>query len=286
MKRTNLSEPVTVPSLERYKKSGTKLVALTAYDFTTARILDRAGVDLLLVGDSVASVFQGEKNTLPVTLEQMAYHCRCVTRGVERALVIGDMPFLSYQPSAERAIESAGMLLKEGGVSAVKLEGGIHVAETIRRIVEVDIPVVGHIGLTPQSYHRMGGHKKQGRKGEGSKAGSKERVIEDALAVQESGAFLIVLEGIPADLASELTELLEIPTIGIGAGKGCDGQILVVNDMLGCDPDFTPSFVKQYANLYETIQGAVSSYCEEVRSGEFPPDSKISSSNKKLSVAK
>lgn len=252
-----------------------KITALTAYDYTTACLFDRAGVDIILVGDSVATVMQGHSTTLPVTLDEMIYHCKCVTAGVKRALVVGDMPFLSYQSSIEKGVESAGRLLKEGGASAVKLEGGVYMAATIEKLVQVDIPVVGHIGLTPQSFHRMGGHKQQGRtssshNAEVATAGSKERIIEDAIAVEEAGAFALVIEGVPAELGAEITSRVSIPTIGIGAGYGCDGQILVYSDMLGLNPDFCPSFVKQYVNLAEIITAAVKQYISEVESGVFP----------------
>jgi 3-methyl-2-oxobutanoate hydroxymethyltransferase len=228
---------ITVPRIKACKPSqrdaDLPLVALTAYDFTIARLLDKAGVDILLVGDSLGMVVQGEKTTLPVTLEQMIYHTRCVARATERALVVADMPFLSYQTSLERAIESAGRLLKEGGAAAVKLEGGIALADTIRRLVQLDIPVMGHVGMTPQSIHRMGGFKTQGkthREGVENRAGSWEQIVEDAVAVEEAGAFSVVLEGVPSDLAREITGKLNIPTIGIAAGAACDGEILVSYD--------------------------------------------------------
>ena len=250
-----------------------KITALTAYDFIFAKILDACGIDIILVGDSVATIVQGYENTLPVSLDEMVYHCRCVSRAVTRALVVGDLPFMSYQSSSDRALESAGRLIKEGGVAAVKLEGGIFVAQAIEKIVQCDIPVMGHVGLTPQSFHRMGGHKLQGRvKGDRLtlKAGSRERIIEDALAVEGAGAFAVVLEGMPAELAAEITERLSVPTIGIGAGLGCDGQILVTHDMLGMNPDFRPKFVKAYADLSDTISQAVKSYMHEVRQDLFP----------------
>ncbi len=250
-----------------------KISVITAYDYTMARLLDNAGVDVILVGDSLGSVVQGEATTIPVTLDQMAYHCRCVTKGTEYALVVGDMPFMSYQSSPERAVESAGRLMKEGGVAAVKLEGGVHMAPTIERLTQVDIPVMGHVGLTPQSYHRMGGYKLQGtadgKAGKGSAAGSRSRVIEDALAVQEAGAFAVVLECIPADLAQEITRQLDIPTIGIGAGPHCDGQVLVSADMFGFQPK-APSFVKRYAEVGLTIENAAKAYINDVRAGTFP----------------
>lgn len=261
----------TVPSILDRKHSKSKISCLTAYDYSMARILDLAGIDVLLVGDSLASTVQGHKNTLPVTLEEMIYHCRCVVRGVDRALVVGDMPFMSYQISPEKARESAGRIMKEGGVGAVKLEGGIVMAETISSIVAIDIPVMGHVGLTPQSYHRMGGHKLQGNQS-GDFVGSRDRILADAIAVQDAGAFAVVLEGIPIELAQEITQKLSIPTIGIGAGPFCDGQILVTHDLLGMDPEFSPRFVKKYADLAEAITGAVKQYSFEVSSGEFPTE--------------
>lgn len=270
------SERITVPQIlcskVKHSLSPRKLVALTAYDFTSARIFDGAGVDILLVGDSLGSVVQGLETTLPVTLDEMVYHCRCVSRATRRALVVGDLPFMSYQTSPEKAVESAGRLIKDGGVAAVKLEGGLPMLATIEKLVQVDIPVMGHVGLTPQSYHRMGGHKVQGRvrAEDGLLAGSRERIIEDALAVERAGAFSIVLEGIPSDLAGEISRMLSIPTIGIGAGAECDGQILVCADMLGMNPDFMPKFVKRYANLAETMHSAVAEYVDEVRKGIFP----------------
>lgn len=267
----SLQTRITVPSILDYKKSGNKIVACTAYDFTMASLVDSAGVDIVLVGDSLASVVQGEETTLAATMDQMIYHCRCVTKAVSHSLVVGDMPFMSYQPSISQAIESAGRFLKEGGVSAVKLEGGVAVADIIARMVELDIPVMAHVGLTPQSYHRMGGHRLQGKdRGTGAKPGSREKVLLDARAVEEAGAFAVVLEGIPADLALEITSELSIPTIGIGAGSDCDGQILVINDLLGFTTKHVPSFVKQYAQLAVTITSAVGAYAKEVRSSQFP----------------
>ncbi|MBX7139352.1 MAG: 3-methyl-2-oxobutanoate hydroxymethyltransferase [Oligoflexia bacterium] len=272
---------ITVPSILERKRSGSaqKITALTAYDYLFARLVDRAGIDLILVGDSLGTVIQGNESTIPVTLDQVIYHAKCVTRAVQHALVVGDLPFLSYQISPEQALESAGRLLKEGGVAAVKLEGGVHMAETVRRLVQIDIPVMGHVGLTPQSYHRMGGHKQQGKKSlktERAAAGTAERIVEDALAIEDAGAFAVVLEGIPDELATEITSKLSIPTIGIGAGPDCDGQILVLHDMLGVDPEFRPRFVKRYANLGETISSACKLYGEEIRSGAFPaPSAKL-----------
>ncbi len=261
---------ITAPLIKSYKLNARKVAMCTAYDYTTAKLIDGTEIDIILVGDSVASVFQGEETTIPVTLEQMAYHCRCVSRGVNRALVVGDLPFLSYQPSISTAIESAGKLLKEGRVSAVKLEGGLAVADIIQRLTMFDIPVMGHVGLTPQSYHRMGGHKIQGRSHGIDQAGSWERIIADAKAVEAAGAFSIVLEGIPEELGAEITAALSIPTIGIGAGRACDGQVLVINDLLGLTVGAIPSFVKKYAELGVQAQAALNQFATEVRSGAFP----------------
>lgn len=264
---------VTVPSILGRKNNpdSAKIVAITAYDYTFARLFDRAGIDVILVGDSVASVVQGFSNTLPVTLEEMIYHCKCVTRGVSHALLVGDLPFLSYQSSIPQAIESAGRLLKEGGAAAVKLEGGVHIAKTIERLVQLDIPVMAHVGLTPQSYHRMGGHKIQGKARSASNAaGSFDRVLADARAVEEAGAFAVVVEGVPSELAKAITAAVSIPTIGIGAGAECDGQILVCSDLLGLNPDFAPRFVKRYADLAAEVLTAVEKYKHEVEKGVFP----------------
>ncbi len=262
---------VTVPEIQRLKVAGRKITALTAYDYPFARILDACGIDLLLVGDSLGTVVQGGDTTLPVTMDEMVYHLKLVSRARPRALMVGDMPFLSYQAGICDAIANAGRLLKEGGAEAVKLEGGVNVARVIKAIVNVDIPVMGHIGLTPQSVHRMGGFKVQGKKS-GRQPGARERLLEDAQAVAEAGAFAVVLEGVPMDLAHEITERLPIPTIGIGAGPSCDGQILVIHDLLGLTDRFAPKFVKRYADLQGVISQAVSAYISEVRSGEFPRD--------------
>lgn len=267
-------ERVTVPFLVSLKGKR-PISALTAYDYSFARILDQAGVDVLLVGDSIGSVIQGGATTLPVTLDEMIYHSKCVVRGAPRALVVGDMPFLSYQVSKEAAVESAGRLIKEGGVGAVKLEGGTAVADAVAQICRYDIPVMAHIGLTPQSYHRMGGYKIQGRKSRGASAfdaGSRERILDDARAVQDAGAFAVVIEGVPAELANEITEMLHIPTIGIGAGAGCDGQILVCYDLLGITAGEPPRFVKRFAEVGDAISGAVKSYVDEVTKRKFPSE--------------
>lgn len=239
---------------------------LTAYDFTFARIFDTAGVDLLLVGDSLGNVVQGEETTLPVTLDESIYHTRLVVRGANRAMVVADMPFGSYQISPEDALRNAIRFVKEAGAQAVKLEGGSAMLQTTERIVTAGIPVMGHVGLTPQSVHTMGGLRVQGRGDHG-----RARVIEDAMAVQEAGAFAVVLEGIPSVLAREITGLLAIPTIGIGAGVDCDGQVLVMHDLLGLS-DWTPTFVKQYGNLGQAAAQAVRSYVDEVRSRKFPDE--------------
>lgn len=268
---TTSSARVSIPALLSRKRIGPKIVSLTAYDYTFARLIDEAQVDLILVGDSLSCVVQGNDTTLPVTLDEMIYHCRCVSRGVKRALVVGDLPFLSYQISPEQALLSAGRMIKEGGVQAVKLEGGVVIADTIKRIVDIDIPVVAHIGLTPQSYHRMGGNKIQGKKAQSGK-GSRQQVLQDALAVTEAGASLLVLESIPRELAAEITEKVEIPTIGIGAGPECDGQILVTQDMLGFDPNFTPRFLKHYANFGEQMLSAIANYRTEVIALKYPSE--------------
>jgi 3-methyl-2-oxobutanoate hydroxymethyltransferase len=255
---------ITVRTLAARKRRGETIAMLTAYDFAFARIFDAAGVDVLLVGDSLGNVVQGHDTTLPVTLDEVVYHTRLVSRGVRRALVVGDMPFGSYQVSPEDGVRSAVRLVKEGGAQAVKLEGGVAVAETLARIVRAEIPVMGHVGLTPQAVHRMGGFRVQGRS-----AGERARVIADAEAVQEAGAFAVVLEGMPAELAAEITRKLAIPTIGIGAGPDCDGQVLVMHDLLGLS-EWTPSFVKQYADLGSAAAKAARAFAEEVASRKFP----------------
>jgi 3-methyl-2-oxobutanoate hydroxymethyltransferase len=261
---------VTVPDILRMKAQGHRLTMLTAYDATFAAILDAAGVDILLVGDSLGMVVQGLDSTIPVTLEEMIYHTRLVARGRRRALVVGDLPFLSYQVSPEQAVASAGRLLKDGGAEAVKLEGGVRVARAIEAIAAVDIPVMGHIGLTPQSVHRMGGYKVQGRT-HGHRAGDRERIVDDARAVEAAGAFALVLEGIPRDLAEAITGMVAIPTIGIGAGPGCDGQVLVMHDLLGL-AERTPKFARRFADLRTEALRAARSWIEEVAAGRCPND--------------
>ncbi len=257
---------VTIPLLRRAKRRGEKISMLTAYDFTFAQIFDAAGIDILLIGDSLGNVVQGQNTTLPVTLEESIYHTRLVARGARRALVVGDMPFGSYQVSPEEAVRNAIRFVKEGGAQAVKLEGGSAVFDTIARIVAAEIPVMGHVGLTPQAIHRMGGHRVQGRT-----EASRQRVIDDAQAVEDAGAFAVVLEGMPVDLAQQVTAALSIPTLGIGAGVQCDGQVLVMHDLLGLS-DWTPSFVKQYANLGALASQAARSFAEDVTNAKFPDE--------------
>jgi 3-methyl-2-oxobutanoate hydroxymethyltransferase len=258
---------VTIHTLRQMKERGEKIAMLTAYDATFARLLDEAGADVLLVGDSLGMVVQGHETTLPVTLEEIAYHCRAVVRGARRAHVVGDMPFMSYQASWEQGVTNAGKLMKEGNCHSVKLEGGAVHAELVRRLVNAGIPVMGHIGLTPQSYHQLGGFKVQGRD-----VGGRERLLSDARTLEEAGVYAIVLEAIPADIARDVTAAVSVPTIGIGAGTGCDGQVLVSYDALGMDESFKPRFVRRYATLGATIKEAIGHYVADVRAGAFPSD--------------
>lgn len=237
---------------------------VTAYDFTMARLVDEAGADMVLVGDSLGMIVQGLSTTIPVTLDEMAYHCRAVARGLARAHLVGDLPFMSYQISPAQAVESAGKLMKEGACESIKLEGGQEVAEHVHRIVRAGIPVVGHVGLTPQSVHALGGFKVQGR-GEAA-----EKVLADAIALEQAGAFSIVLEAVPPDLAERITSLVSVPTIGIGAGAGCDGQVLVCTDLLGLSRGHQPKFAKRFAELGDLAVKAIGQYVHEVRSGAFP----------------
>ena len=260
---------VTVPAITAMKAAGSRIAMITAYDATFARLVDEAGVDMILVGDSVGMVVQGEAHTIPVDLEEMEYHVRTVARADTRALVVGDLPFGSYQVSPQQAVESSIRLMK-AGAGCVKLEGGVAMADTIDAIARVDIPVVGHIGLTPQSYHRMGGHRVQGRKA-GSDAGGRDRLLEDAFAVEQAGAFAVVIEGVPRALAAEITSKLAIPTIGIGAGPDCDGQVLVLHDVLGLS-DLQLTFTKHFAELRDATIDATRAYVDEVRSGTWPDD--------------
>jgi 3-methyl-2-oxobutanoate hydroxymethyltransferase len=263
-------QKVTVPDLARMKAAGERITMVTCYDHAFARLLDTANVDLFLVGDSLGMVVQGNDNTLPVTLDEVIYHTRMVTRGRRRALVVGDLPFGTYQAGPARAVESAIRLVKEGGAEVVKLEGGVTMAPAIEAINAVDIPVMGHIGLTPQSVHRMGGHKIQGRR-RGKAPGARDRLIDDAKAVEAAGACAVVLEGIPLDLAREITGMLAIPTIGIGAGVHCDGQVLVLHDLLGL-ADWAPKFAKRYAEVGRDVVRAAAEYVREVKAGAFPAD--------------
>jgi 3-methyl-2-oxobutanoate hydroxymethyltransferase len=258
---------VTVPEL-RARKGLVPIAMVTAYDYTMARLVDEAGVDMVLVGDSLGMVVQGLQNTIPVTLEEICYHGRAVARGLARAHVVGDMPFMSYQVSPQQAVESAGKLMKEGAFESVKLEGGAEIAESVFRIVRAGIPVVGHVGLTPQSVHALGGFKVQGRGDEAA-----EKVIADARALEQAGAFSVVLEAIPPDLAARVTEEISIPTIGIGAGNACDGQVLVCTDLLGLMRGHSPKFAKRYAQLGDAVVGAMREYVMEVQARDFPASS-------------
>lgn len=255
----------TILALRKMKAEGEKISVLTAYDYPLARIMDEAGIDVILVGDSVGTVFSGHDTTLPVTMEEMIYHTRAVVRGSRRALVVADLPFLSYQVDLRDARLNAGRLIKEGGAQAVKLEGGENQAETIRAITAMDIPVMGHIGLTPQSVHRMGGYLVQGRQ-----EAQARQLLADAQAVEAAGAFALVLEGIPRYLARDITNAVSIPTIGIGAGVYCDGQVLVIHDILGLCEKYSPKFVKKYADVSGAIRGGVEAYVREVKEALFP----------------
>ncbi len=255
---------ITVIDIRLMKGEGKKITMLTAYDYPTALILDEAGVDVILVGDSLGNVILGYPNTIPVTMDDMVRHCAAVSRAVKRALVVGDMPFMSYA-TPELALKNAGRLVQEGGVEAVKLEGGREAASTVRLLVDNGVPVMGHIGLTPQSIHKFGGYKVQGRTAEAAK-----KLLEDAKALEKAGVFSIVLECIPWKVAKMITESVSVPTIGIGAGVYCDGQVLVTHDLLGFFEGFKPKFVKQYCNIKKFIMDAVVAYLNEVRSGAYP----------------
>ncbi len=261
-----MDKKITVLDIQKMKEERRNITMLTAYDYPFARILDSAGVDILLVGDSSGSVVAGYENTLPVTMEEVIYHTRSVARGRKKALLVSDMPFMSYQLSIPDARFNAGRFLKEGGAEAVKIEGGVQIKDTMKAIVDIDIPVMGHIGLTPQSIHRMGGYKIQGRK-----EGQAEALMADALAVQEAGAFAVVLEGIPSTVAERITRELSIPTIGIGAGPHCSGQVLVIHDLLGLSGRKL-KFARQYADLEKSISEAVKQYLVDVKSGDFPSE--------------
>ncbi|MFA5316879.1 MAG: 3-methyl-2-oxobutanoate hydroxymethyltransferase [Dehalococcoidales bacterium] len=258
---------ISVGRIKEMKQQGEKIAMLTAYDYSTAKIIDEAGIPLILVGDSLGMVVLGYESTIPVTMAEMLHHTKAVARGARQSLVIGDMPFMTYHVSVDQALINAGRFIQEGGAQAVKLEGGVTVAEKVRRIVECGIPVMGHIGLTPQSINQFGGHKVQGKTPEAAL-----KMLEDARALEEAGAFAVVLETVPAALAGLITRKIGIPTIGIGAGIGCDGQVQVVNDILGSFTDFVPKHAKQYAHLADITRQAVNDYFNEVKAGTFPTE--------------
>jgi 3-methyl-2-oxobutanoate hydroxymethyltransferase len=258
---------VTTRTFREKKERGEPITMLTAYDYPTAQAMDQVGVDSILVGDSLAMVVLGYENTLPVTMEEMLHHCRAVSRGAKMALLVGDMPFMSYQVSVEEAVRNAGRFLQQGNMDAVKLEGGRERLEAVRAITGAGIPVMGHLGLTPQSIHQLGGFRAQGKTAVAAK-----RLLEDALLLEEAGCFSIVLESVPARLAELISQRLHIPTIGIGAGVGCDGQVLVTHDLLGLFDRFTPKFVKKYADFYTAMQTAFTSYLEDVQTRAFPAE--------------
>jgi len=262
-----MSDKITAPKLKWMKKKGRKIVMVTAYDATFAKLVNQCDIHVVLVGDSLGNVIQGHATTIPVTLEDVMYHTRAVSRGLTRPLLVADMPFLSYQVSREDAIRSAGLLLRDGRAEAVKLEGGARTARIAATLVEMGVPVMGHIGLTPQSIHEFGGYKIQGR---GKKA--RQRLLDDAAALEQAGVFSIVLEGVPASLAEEITEKVCVPTIGIAAGPKCDGQVLVIYDLLGMDEDFNPRFAKNYLNLASAIKEALTNFSAEVSDGAFPTE--------------
>ena len=259
---------ITSKIIREMKTQGEKVVALTAYDFLLSRLLDRSGVDIVLVGDSLSNVFQGNETTLPVTVDEMIYHSKAVRRGVRRAMVVVDMPFLSYQIDEEEALRNCGRVLKESGAEAVKIEGGRSIAPVVKRLIGAGIPVMGHLGLTPQSIHVVGGYDLQAKNSE-----SAAKLMDDAHALQEAGAFAIVLEKIPAKVATEVSRSLEIPTIGIGAGPGCDGQVLVTYDMLGLNEEFHPKFIRKYIEGTALFSSAFERYIRDVKEGRYPADS-------------
>jgi 3-methyl-2-oxobutanoate hydroxymethyltransferase len=265
------SDPIkkqTTVSLQSLKKArgGRRLIATTAYDYTFARLVDEAA-DIVLVGDSLGMVIQGQPNTLTVTVDDIVYHCRAVSRALSHAHLCADMPFMSYQTGVKSAIRNAGRLISEGHAESVKLEGGVSIARTVEKMVQFGIPVIGHVGLTPQSIHVFGGFKMQGKTER-----ARNSILEDARALEDAGAYAVLLEGIPQDLAREITEALSVPTIGIGAGPHCDGQILVIQDLLGLNTEYLPRFVKQFGNFADSIKGAVQKFADEVQSGAFPDD--------------
>ena len=262
---TEERKKVTLRFIQAMKKRREPISMLTAYDYPTALIMDQAGIDIILVGDSLGMVVLGYDSTLPVTMDDMIHHCKAVSRGAKYALLVGDMPFMSYQASTSEAVRNAGRFLQESGMNAVKLEGGIERAETIKAIVNAGIPVMGHLGLTPQSVHKLGGYRPQGKDAEAAY-----KLLEDAQILEEAGCFSLVLEAIPGRLAELVSQHLEIPTLGIGAGVGCDGQVLVTHDLLGLFERFTPRFVKRYANLAEEMKKAFGEYIQEVKGKTFP----------------
>ena len=281
MEKRQQRTKITVPEIRGMKRGGKRLAMVTAYDATFARLLDACGVEILLVGDSLGMVVQGEKNTLGVTLEHVIYHTQAVARGTQWAHIVADMPFMSYQSSVEEGLRNAGRLIKEGQAEAVKLEGGRRHVELVRRLTEIGVPVMGHIGLTPQSVHAMGGYRVQGRGADAAR-----QLVEDALALQEAGIYALVLEGVPQELSAQITSCVGVPTIGIGAGPHCDGQVLVIYDLLGMDDSFAPRFVKRYDHLAGRIRDAVSTYVDEVRRGAFPgPQHSVSSSPRRTEPA-
>ena len=258
---------ITVIKLQQKKEKGQKFAALTAYDYPTAQLVDQSGIDLILVGDSVGMAVLGYDTTLPVTMDEMVHHCKCVSRGAHNALLVGDMPFLSYQISPREAVRNAGRLVQEGGMDAVKLEGGRERLETVRRIVEAGIPVMGHLGLTPQSVNQLGGFRAQGKTLTDAK-----RIYQDALLLQEAGVFSLVLESVPVQLAADITKALKVPTIGIGSGPDCDGQILVIHDMVGMTDMQAPRFVKKYADVNALIRSSLQAYKDDVENARFPEE--------------
>jgi 3-methyl-2-oxobutanoate hydroxymethyltransferase len=261
----DMEEKLTIPKIRKNKTAGKRITSVTCYDFSFAKLVDRAGVEIVLVGDSLGMVIQGHRNTLPVSMDEMIYHSRCVSRGLKRALLVTDMPFMSYQSSTGEALQSAGRVMKGGRAESVKMEGGVEIAELVYRMNRIGIPVMGHIGLKPQQIHKYGGYKIQG------KTISEERsLMEDSHALEEAGCWALVLEGIPQEVAERITGRLKIPTIGIASGPACDGQVLVLYDLLGIDPEFHPRFVKRYADLGTVVHDAVQQYRLEVKEGVFP----------------
>ena len=258
---------VTTSNIKAMKRRGEKIVMLTAYDYPSARLVEEAGVPMILVGDTLGMVVLGYDTTLPVTMEDMLHHVKAVCRGTEKTLVVADMPFMSFQAGPEEALRNAGRFLQEGGAQAVKLEGGVVVADTVRKIVDAGIPVMGHVGLTPQSVHQFGGWKVQGKKPQGAV-----RVMNDALALEQAGAFSVVLELVPTALSSLIAKRMRIPTIGIGAGAGCDGQVQVFHDLLGMYGDFVPKHTRQYAKIGDAMRTAIAEYADDVREGRFPTE--------------